>query len=164
MSVKAQKVVKYAENQITKNTMVLINLSNNQNPQNRINVNEVTSVGSILGDDFVNSSGTKPAFPTDAIATVTASKLSESSKAAKIKSLLDDYEASSQQFASGGGLAIEDRIAAGVINWLVAHKGFTKDGKNNAPTVKPGELVVTTTITPAGELLYSITGQAVWGN
>jgi len=150
--------------QIGPDCMVLINLSNNDNSSKRINVNE-----SITLKDLGLGGGSTAQAPNwaDAQAKMTVvcanPALSASEKAAAVQQITKDFTDASAKYQEVNGGNITDMVAVKAASFICEKYGFSSTDKDGTVVLKAENLLVSTMITPKGELLFSVTGTAVWG-
>ena len=151
--------------QVTPDCMVLINLSNNDNSSKRINVSE-----NITLRDLGLGSGTSAQAPSwaDAQAKIAAvcanGSYSPSEKSEAVAQITKDFTDASAKYQEVNGGNITDMVAVKAASYICEKYGFSSTDKDGTVVLKAENLLVATMLTPKGELLFSVTGTAVWGN
>lgn len=150
---------------LTKDTTVILALSNNGDGGKRISVNENLTLGD-LGVDPQASGATEPSFAEvqlEVTAITSSAVLTASEKANLIKEKMTDYQNRVNQFKQSGGMNLTDRVMQGVCDWLVKNKDFTTQDEAGKPRISVNDLQVTAIQTHSGEMLFNVVGSSVWG-
>lgn len=144
---------------INADTRVYINIHGSNGQGKKITVAEDMCVAD-LGINV--QAAVAPAYPGQEIAAINLRQdLTGDQKEAESKRLQDAYKRAQAQFAAGGGVSIQNKIAKAVINLCKTQHGMKENG-DNAWNLSEGNL----TVTPQerdGMVFVQVTGAPVWG-
>lgn len=144
---------------ITGETRVYINIHGSNGQGKKITVTEEPTVAEL---GVTVQAGAAPVYPGQEIAAVMLRQdLTADQKEAESNRLQTAYKKAQAQYAAGGGVSIQNKIAQAVVKLCKTQHGMKEKG-NEAWNLTEGNL----TVTPQerdGVVFVQVTGAPVWG-
>jgi hypothetical protein len=97
-------------------------------------------MASVLG--FPKEGLEAPVFPQQEVASINGNeKLTAADKQSRVNAIILEYTEAQNAFLHSGGVNALDMVPSAVVDYLVAHEGFSANGRDEKPYVRATDLV-----------------------